>query len=445
MDSVPSESLLDFLHTFDDSYPSLELPEDIEHPSNAISLYYSDSSALFFEESPTPHYQKDPFRHHIGIIVDDANVSEALRPVHSRIFLLMTDIICFQCFPPPSPMSTFTVSPTSSSDYSVRDPYSLMSSPSDSIVTTCSPADIFPGPSLNYQELSPPSFELPSLDMEVEAPFTYDGIRSPIPECGEGCNELPQWPTQTAPSNGVDDNSAMHDKELLPLSTHTDDKDSCPTSNETDEDRRMRQSANSSFSLSSLPAESKLPESPSPQSSMPVSVATVSITPKDTNQHQVLVIPVVASHHRAAKRRISYKELDVEDNDDGDPEYKDTHDADNHKDDDFCLKKDAKRAKPKPRKRARTKKNSDEDEPSSASKPHPCQKEGCTERFGRFYDSLRHYESAHTKKQFICERCNTALSRLDALIRHKDSVKCKKRARRAREAKLRNSLKLKVR
>ncbi|KAJ3715940.1 hypothetical protein DFJ43DRAFT_1101404 [Lentinula guzmanii] len=425
MDSVPSESLLDFLHTFDDSYHSLELPEDIEHPSNAIPLYYSDSSALFFEESPTPHYQKDPFRHHIGIIVDDAN-----------------------CFPPPSPMSTFTVSPTSSSDYSVRDPYSLMSSPSDSIVTTCSPADIFP--SLNYQEFSPPSFELPSLDMEVEAPFTYDGLRSPIPECGEGCNELPQWPTQTAPSNGVDDNSAMHDKELPPLSTHTDDKDPCPTSNETDEDQRMRQSADSSFSSSSsLPAESKLPESsPSPQSPpMPVPVATVSITPKDTqaDQHQVLVIPVVASHHRAAKRRISYKELDVEDNDDGDPEYKDTHDADNQKDDDFCLKKDAKRAKPKPRKRARTKKNSDEDEPSSASKPHPCQKEGCTERFGRFYDSLRHYESAHTKKQFICERCNTALSRLDALIRHKDSVKCKKRARRAREARLRNSLKLKVR
>ncbi|KAJ3800271.1 hypothetical protein GGU11DRAFT_420216 [Lentinula aff. detonsa] len=425
MDSVPSESLLDFLHTFDDSYHSLELPEDIEHPSNPIPMYYSDSSALFYEESPTPHYQKDPFRHHIGIIVDDANVSEALRPVHSRIFLLMTDIICFQCFPPPSPMSTFTVSPTSSSDYSVRDPYSLMSSPSDSIVTTCSPADIFPGPSLNYQELSPSSFELPSLDMEVEAPFTYDGIRSPIPECGEGCNELPQWPTQTAPSNGVDDNSAMHDKELPPRSTHTDDQDPCPTSNETDEDRRMRQSADSSFSSSSLPAESKLPESPSPQSSMPVSVATVSITPKDTDQHQDLVIPVVASHHRAAKRR--------------------THDADNHKDDDFCLKKDAKRAKPKPRKRARTKKNSDEDEPSSASKPHPCQKEGCTERFGRFYDSLRHYESAHTKKQFICERCNTALSRLDALIRHKDSVKCKKRARRAREARLRNSLKLKVR
>ncbi|KAJ3996578.1 hypothetical protein F5050DRAFT_1758467 [Lentinula boryana] len=409
MDSVPSESLLDFLHNFDDSYHSLELPEDINNPSNAIPMYYSDTSALFFEESP--HYPKDPFRHHIGIIIDDAN-----------------------CFPPPSPMSTFTVSPTSSSDYSVRDPYSLMSSPSDSIVTTCSPADIFP--SHNYQELSPSSFELPSLGTEDEAPYTYDDLRSPIPECGEGCNELRQWPTQTASSNGVDDYSAMDDKESL--STHTDDKDHCPTSNETDDsDRRMRPSATSSSS--SLPVESKLPESSSPQLESPPMPVSVAITPKDTDQHQNLVIPVVASHHRAAKRRISYKELDVADNDDGDPDYKDTPSADNHKDDDFCLKN----AKPKPRKRARTKKNSDEDEPSSPSKPHPCQKAGCTQRFGRFYDSLRHYESAHTKKQFICERCNTGLSRLDALLRHRDSDKCKKRARRAREAKLKLRFKLK--
>ncbi|KAJ4483771.1 hypothetical protein J3R30DRAFT_1827504 [Lentinula aciculospora] len=114
----------------------------------------------------------------------------------------------------------------------------------------------------------------------------------------------------------------------------------------------------------------------------------------------------VASHHRATKRRISYKEADLSDLDDGDdddePEYEDDGDS-----------------------------NADGPEPLNikgpSSKTYQCGYPDCPKVFGRSYDAQRHIDTAHKAKKYTCPSCKKSLSRRDALVRHiKMSKRCAK-------------------
>ncbi|KAJ4483800.1 hypothetical protein J3R30DRAFT_3451488 [Lentinula aciculospora] len=113
----------------------------------------------------------------------------------------------------------------------------------------------------------------------------------------------------------------------------------------------------------------------------------------------------VASHHRATKRRISYKEANLSDLDDGDddePEYEDDGDS-----------------------------NADGPEPLNikgpSSKTYQCGYPDCPKVFGRSYDAQRHIDTAHKAKKYTCPSCKKSLSRRDALVRHiKMSKRCAK-------------------
>jgi uncharacterized Zn-finger protein len=48
----------------------------------------------------------------------------------------------------------------------------------------------------------------------------------------------------------------------------------------------------------------------------------------------------------------------------------------------------------------------------------PCQHPGCTLNFSRRHDLLRHMRIHNNDKQFRCDRCFKAFTRLDALTRH---------------------------
>ncbi|KAJ3814738.1 hypothetical protein EV368DRAFT_62609 [Lentinula lateritia] len=419
-DSSSSEGWMELesLRNFDSYYsPQIQQP-----------MVYYPNSALFEE---TTDFVKYPYKHYD---IDETGLF----------------------FSSPVSSSGSTLSPSSSSEYSVPESCSSTNSPQGSspATLTCSPTDIMPSTfyindSYHQSPLAHNPLELNTCDTF----YNDHSLRSSTSDIdtAEGRVGTSSWPVRPPASFAEFSipRAAIDKEELnllvplaLPMSPPQVSLCATTTQKKPTKARRRNKKAHSQGIATRLvspsPADSYLAGSSvssishnyhplhskssidivQPQASTSAVVSDVPFTRKRKRDFQEKDFSYnnVASHHRAAKEQISYKE-DVDCNDDDDPEYNNSCHVEDSEDDDYGGSL------------ARTKRSRASTSNSSGSTPRfLCPEPGCRRSFKRLADQRRHGESAHEHKRFPCIYCPAVLSRYDALIRHQvNTSRCRRR------------------